>query len=279
MWVESESVLSVNGNGFFSLRLNGVTDSGLVGLSVAGIPDQNGLIPISFVTTQGRSLLYQFSFAENIEKFPVDSTTQISARVFDFNLLQDHRDEFAIESSMVFTMDIINSQDAVVITNEEGGVDLIFPIDDTLRISASTQGGNLPTPVIGGITIIDDSQTVIGSSSGSVLSTAGSDGSFGESTSLVDLEIARNSRYTIEIGLPTTLSFVLSTPLSQKNYDFSCRLYYDESVTTTGQNVTSIQEANQFIIGGQLNPATLPVICNMPPNQQIIFSVNGEVIG
>lgn len=279
IWIETESQVSFNGNGFFSFRLNGVSDSGLVGLVVAGIPDQSGLIPVGFVTTEGSSQLYKYSIAQNIEKFPLDSTTEVSARVFDFNVLQDLRDEFTIDSATVFTMDIINSQDAVVLENEEGGVDIIFPNDDTLKISASTQGGNLPIPVIGSVSVVDEEQTVLATSSGTVMNTADSDGSFGESTSLVDLEIARNSRYTLQVGLPTPLSFVLDTPISQKNYGFSCRLYYDESVTTTGLNVTSVEEANQFIIDGQLNPETLPVICNMPQNQQTIFSVNGEIIG
>lgn len=279
MWIETESQVSFNGNGFFSLRLNEISDSGLIGLVVAGIPDQSGLIPISFVTTEGSSQLFKYSIAENLEKFPLDTTTEISARIFDFNVLEDLRDEFTIDSATVFTMDIINSQDVIVLTNEEGGVDLIFPNDDNIRISASTQGGNTPTPVMGTISVKDAEQNVLATSPLTTLNMADSDGSFGESTTLIDLEITRNTRYTIEIGLPTPLSFVLDTPISQKNYDFSCRIYYDESVTTTGLNVTSVEEANQFILAGELDPATLPVICNMPPKQQTIFSITGEIIG
>lgn len=274
MWIESEPDIGFAGNGFFDFKVNDVpVISGLTTLTTAGISDQNGLLNIEFTSPTGqRSNVFIFSFEDNSDLFPLNSKQVITTDVKDFVIKKDLRVEFTIVESQVFSMEIVNSADAITIVNEQGGIEVAFPQDNSLKISRNTVSGLLPKPAMGMITITDSIGNVIASAPQTSAQTRLNGGGYGSSEFLIDVSLARNSIYTIKITDPTPFEFTIETPLSQKNYDFSCRLQWEEAIHSNGSlKPRSASELTQWFSYQVTLVENVPIICNLPIDQETVF--------
>ena len=278
MWIEGEPDVAYGGNGFFDFLVSdNSVDNGLTTINTAGVTDQNGLLQIEFSLPSGqRSFVYTFSFEDNTDRFPLNSRQVVSAEVRDLVILKELRDKFEIVFAEIFTMDILNSADAITFANLEGGIEVAFPTDNSLKISRNTEVGKLPKVAMGVITVTDANGLIVASAPATTAQLCGlaistthrCPTSFGSSESLVDVLVARDTTYNIKITDPTPFDFNVTFPLSQKNFDFSCRIHYEDPNNTgrlhppaSGGTSGSYWTA---VVYRDINILDSPIICNMP---------------
>lgn len=283
MWIEGEPDVAYGGNGFFDFLVGGNSvDNGLATISTGGVTDQNGLLPIEFALPSGqRSNVYTFSFEDNADRFPLNSRQIITVEVKDFVILKELRDKFSIILAEIFTMDILNSADAITFTNLEGGSEVAFPTDSSLKISRNTMAGVLPKVAMGAITVTDPNGLIVAGAPATTAQLCGlavaeghrCSSRFGASEFLIDVLLARDTTYNIKITDPTALDFDVTFPLSQKNLDFSCRIKWEDPLVQESASryiLTSAGVYWQAVAYRALNILDSPIICNMP-----LDAVNG----
>ncbi len=286
MWIEGEPDVAYGGNGFYDFLVSGNSvDNGLTTISTGGVTDQDGLLNIEFALPSGqRSNVYTFSFEDNVDRFPLNSRQTITAEVRDFVILKELRDQFQIVIAEIFSMDILNSADAITFTNLEGGTEIAFPTDSSLKISRNTEVGKLPKVAMGAVTVTDPNGLIVAGAPATTAQLCGlaistthrCPSSFGGSDFLVDVLLARDTTYNIKITDPTPLDFDLTFPLSQKNFDFSCRVMWEVDPTTVPSVRLGVNSAGGFfqaIVYRQIDQQNYPIICNMP-----LDAVNGTTI-
>lgn len=220
--VKAEPLTQINSLGTFNYVLNGqIVETYRV--SDNGRTNSDG----ERVITQNQPLI--FSFAKHIDQFTEDGLSEVSLVIAD--LVIDTPQSFGINNAIFYTAEFFKSDVITKITNEQGGEDIIFPLDNEIRICAQNtftpfatdieSFGDpvaIPHPPMGSVTLInpDGSSQVIfqatpeGTCSGTTC----------ESTCTFTT-IARNSFYQLEYTDPILLTN-FTTPFSQKNYAFSC---------------------------------------------------------
>jgi len=288
MWVETDPDTSVTGSGAYALNLihhidrnlpqDKIDQTGLV--TVSGVADQNGLVTVEFVDITGqKSNVFTFDFTpENIDLFfPLNSRGEINFDISNFKIQKDFREDFEIANAEIFSIEILNSDDAVIFENIEGIKEVIFPADNRLSISSISSikqesNGNyvgLPRPAVGAITVTDSSGFVIAGSpifSGSHLYDPNA---FPQAPlALIDTNLIRDEKYTVTISDPTPITFTVESPLSQTNFDYSCMLLTFTTLTPTGStagrlayNIDQLQD--------------VPIICNFPFNNTDTITFEG----
>ena len=277
MWIETDPDELLTGDGRFDFNIDqgNVTDSQFSLLSVSGRGDSEGKVTVEFIPITGqKSNVFVFEF--DSFQYPIDSRTIFTGTVSDFNVQKDLRDDFTISSSEIFTMDILNSEDALVIQNLDSSISVLFPADDSLKITVSTQtvrtvccGGivqysGTQHPAMGKVEVIDPDGFLIAGHDAIppnlVFKSSNGRATAGSPVVAVDTLIARDTEYRIVIGSPTPIDFILKTPLSQKNFEFSCVL--DEKAL--GLSLGSMWTGFAY---SQFFPENFPTKCNMPLDQ------------
>jgi len=283
LWVEADPDTTITGTGAYTLNLihhrdlnlpqEKIDQSGLI--TVSGITDQNGLLPIEFVDMLGQKTnVFTFDFTpENIDLFfPLNSRGLINFDMSNFKVQKDFREEFEIAQAQIFSINILNSADAIIFENIDGTIQILQPTDNSLKIVASNQGvkvtscggfaclSGTPHPAMGRVQVFDSNGLVLaGSQAVSAGETRASTCCWSVSSSqvLVDIMISRDATYRIVIGEPTPFDFTFTTPISQKNYEFSCVLDNDAIGI-------SLDQMWKFLGYNLINTDNLPTKCNMP---------------
>ena len=196
----------------------------------------------------------------------------INFDISNFIVQKDFREEFEITSAEIFSIQILNSADAIIFENIEGIKQVIQPNDNSLKIVASNQavrvascGGfscssGTPHPAMGRVQVFDSNGLVIASHepvSAGETRTSTTSWSITPSQVLVDITISRDATYRIVIGEPTPFDFTFTTPVSQKNYEFSCVLDND----AIGVSLDQMWKNFAYNV---INTDNLPTKCNMP---------------
>ena len=210
-----------------------------------------------FVSSTGlRSPSFTFSFEENFDKFPNGiSTLEFVLINSDFTVDSDQN--FQGTKNVLFSMDIAKDPNLIIIDDESGGTERVFPIDSVLKVTGATtavrgtscllyefrisdcpdckvtlrrgsnSSPNNPDSCIGTIsttTFDTDTARVIGlnllDDSGNLLqSFAGGQGE------VLNELLPRNTNYTLTIASPS-LSTDLSFPKSQQTQSYTCTNEY-----------------------------------------------------
>jgi len=192
------------------------------------VTDSNGKSTVLFVDPIGRANdLYTFSFEDNIDLFPDGQLTEVTFEIRNVRLISNS-DQFALDNSEFFSMVINHDSSKTVIVNEQGEPSLVSLIDDQLTISAlpkSIEGDCIPNPPMGDVFLSTASnpsdRTKIFSAVGTGQKSAVPVCSNPLPTVSIT-DIARNTDYIIQFTDPLD-TVEISTPNSQKNYNFSCQ--------------------------------------------------------
>jgi len=192
------------------------------------VTDSNGKSIVLFVDPIGRANdLYTFSFEDNLDLFPDGQLTEVTFEIRNVRLVSNS-DQFALDNSEFFSMVINSDSSKTVIVNEQGEPSLVSLIDDQLTISAlpkSIEGDCIPNPPMGDVFLSTASnpsdRTKIFSAVGTGQKSAVPVCSNPLPTVSIT-DIARNTDYIIQFTDPLD-TVEISTPNSQKNYNFSCQ--------------------------------------------------------
>jgi len=210
-----------------------------------------------FVSSTGiRSPSFTFSFEENFDKFPNGiSTLEFVLINSDFTVDSDQN--FQGTKNVLFSMDIAKDPNLIIIDDESGGTERVFPTDSVLKVTGATtavrgttcllyekrisdcpackvtlaRGSNTspanPDSCIANISTISfdtDTARVIGlnllDDSGNLLQSF--NGGQGE---VLNELLPRNTNYTLTIASPS-LSTDLSFPKSQQTQSYTCTNEY-----------------------------------------------------
>jgi len=210
-----------------------------------------------FISSTGlRSPSFTFSFEENFDKFP-DGISTLEFVLINSDFTVDSDQNFQGTKNVLFSMDIAKDPNLIIIDDESGGTERIFPTDSVLKVTGATtavrgttcmlyefrisdcpdckvtlrrgsnSSPNNPDSCIANIkTITFDTDTarVIGlnllDDSGNLLqSFAGGQGE------VLNELLPRNTNYTLTIASPS-LSTDLSFPKSQQTQSYTCTNEY-----------------------------------------------------
>ncbi len=210
-----------------------------------------------FISSTGiRSPSFTFSFEENIDKFP-DGLSTLEFVLINSDFTVDSDQNFQGTKNVLFSMDIAKDPNLIIIDDESGGTERVYPIDSVLKVTGATtavrgttcllyekrisdcpdckvtlnrgsnSSPNNPDSCIANITTITfdtDTARVIGlnllDDSGNLLqSFAGGQGE------VLNELLPRNTNYTLTIASPS-LSTDLSFPKSQQTQSYTCTNEY-----------------------------------------------------
>lgn len=217
----------------------------------------NAGVGAEFVSSIGlRSPSFTFSFEENFDKFP-DGISTLEFVLINSDFTVDSVQNFQGTKNVLFSMDIAKDPNLIIIDDESGGTERIFPTDSVLKVTGATtavtgttcllyekkisdcpdckvtlnrgsnSSPNNPDSCIANITTITfdtDTARVIGlnllDDSGNLLqSFAGGQGE------VLNELLPRNTNYTLTIASPS-LSTDLSFPKSQQTQSYTCTNEY-----------------------------------------------------
>ncbi len=203
--------------------------------------DSNGKSKIIFIDQFGnQNELYSFFFEDNIDRFPDFRLTELRFEVRDVRL-QSNLDSFALDIAELFSMIINHDSSKTVIVNERGEPSLVSLKDDGITISAlpkSIGSDCVPNPPMGDVFLSTASNPNDRIKIFSGVTTGQKDVSpvrcFNSSPTVSITDISRNTDYIIQFTDPQA-TVQISTPNSQKDYNFSCQ-YTDISLTVRDCN-------------------------------------------
>jgi len=212
-----------------------------------------------FISSTGlRSPSFTFSFEENFDKFP-DGLSTLEFVLINSDFTVDSDQIFQGTKNVLFSMDIAKDPNLIIIDDESGGTERVFPIDSVLKVTGATTAvrgttcllyekrisecatsgcrvtlnrGSNSSPNnpdscianISSITFDTDTARVIGlnllDDSGNLLqSFAGGQGE------VLNELLPRNTNYTLTIASPS-LTTDLSFPKSQQTQSYTCTNEY-----------------------------------------------------
>jgi hypothetical protein len=218
--IKTEPLSEIVTTGIFNYLLNGVVVETFA-ISDVGRTNSDGERIINGNTP------IDFSFEANVDIFTEDGLSEIVLQIESLEIIKTP-DKFGIVNADLYTAQFFKSDVITKITNEEGGEDIIFPIDDQIKICAQNGAivdemgnavGSIPSPPMGKVDLTRPDGTVETIFQGVPEGTCDADGLCESICTFTD--IARNSFYELEYFDPIKL-VNFSTPISQKNYYFEC---------------------------------------------------------
>lgn len=205
-------------------------------MTVSEISGVNGT-NMEFISPTGtKSDSFTFSFADNLDKFPVQGVTKVEVKINNLNLELDSTEQFGATSLDIFSMNIATDPDLVIVQNEEGETQRIYPKDISFKYHNSgrfsldgTQCRGYNTRDAGTIEIFDSENTLLQSGQLKI----GSDTygiNCGRNFNVLSLTLDRDTTYrlvhtanpTTDSTLSTQFDVTFTTPKSQKNYSLQC---------------------------------------------------------
>lgn len=245
-----------------SLDIRVVGDTSATDLSLTGSADFDILIAnqtiftepiqISFNKAQGSGDIttgfnidgetkngFLLSFQDYIDKFPEQGTTELQINLNNVEITIDSRESFTSPELNLLTMTIDSDPNLILITNEQGDVERVLPIDGGLAYhnlglfsldnSGSGQCRGYNTRHSGTIEIFDSENVLLQSGILKVGNTYSSE--CGRFWNALNLVLERDTEYRLVHSgdTDTTANFDITfkTPLSQKDYSLRC--YYGNS--------------------------------------------------
>ncbi len=237
LFISTDPMIAVSGKGFFDIKIaNQTILTQPIEISVSGMTDQNGQLTILFVSPLGStSDVFLFQFKDNLDKFATQGLTKIEYKVSDFALIVNTFD-FNVDEETIFEMDIAKDPNLIIIVNEEGGTQRIFPTDDRIRLCSSTSSYSykvcaVNSPTFGCQRYRTLTQSISAPTMGEwkffKFDVEGNEMLFDQGDSFIklcplDVTVQRNEIYKIEIGSPTIGNIKWKTPMEQENYLFQC---------------------------------------------------------
>ena len=107
-------------------------------LQVADTTDANGEAVVFFIGPTGAlSPNFIFEFANFINDFPNEVITPLALHLDFFNI-SDGTNDFSIRNLELFSMDIARDDQKILITNEEGITERVYPSDSRILITTKT---------------------------------------------------------------------------------------------------------------------------------------------
>ena len=156
------------------------------------------------------------------------------------------------EPTTINTLTFDNQPNKILVLQETGESVKIYPEDDKIQIwlsasdisyrkgqCQSSTGGSCyrysyalatasPRPAIGEITVLDSIGNQIAQTTAIEENGSKTWINYRESlpsTKALELDLQRNSHYTVKIGSPNNIEFIIDTPKSQQNFVYSCTIY------------------------------------------------------
>lgn len=168
-----------------------------------------------------------FSFAEHVDTFTNEGLSNVVLLIDELEI-EKTPNIFGITDAEFYTAQFFKSDLITKITNEQGGEDIIFPVDDQIKICAQNNAvvnemgdavATIPSPPMGKVDLTRPDGTTETIFQGVNEGTCGADGLCESICTFTD--ISRNSFYSLEFNDPIKITNV-TTPFSQKNYYFEC---------------------------------------------------------
>ena len=180
---------------------------------------------------QGTSSDFTFFFADHIDRFRESGVTELEIKLNDVDLTLDSRDSFGATELDLFSMTIDADPNLLLITNEEGGIEKVYPKDTFLFYTNSgdrqMQGNNCRsywTRDGGTIDLYDSENNLLKTGRLSVKPCA--------SHEAIRDNLFRDQTYRLVHISPdrpeTNFDITFTTPKSQKNYNLGC--YWSNSI-------------------------------------------------
>ena len=235
-------------------------------ISITGITDENGELKIDYVNPQGlKSVNFFFSFKDHIDKFQPTGTDNVEFVINNVSVSSGEF-EYALESGVIYSIEIARDPNKIIITDESGGMKRIFPTDDVINVGSYANSYTyvkttrtypyrttvtaccIPAPAMGG----GEFTHILQDGTEEVLATfnANSGGScvtapFTHRTTctqfakISNLKIQRDEIYRLDITSPTKASITFKTPIEQESYSFYCKTSQSSGVQSLNCNFLS----------------------------------------
>lgn len=187
-----------------------------------------------FVSPTGqKSNDFAFFFADNLDKFPTQGTTELKITLNNVEITIDSRESFASSELNLLTMTIDTDPNLLLITNEQGDIERILPKDIGLTyhnlgsISIRSNGlqcGGYHVRDSGNIEIFNSEGTSLDSGRLKLGDTYGT--ACGRLYNVIQVTLDRDTEYRL-VHTDTTdpsadFDITFKTPISQKNFGLRC---------------------------------------------------------
>jgi len=237
LFISTDPMIAVSGKGFFDIKIaNQTILTQPIEISVSGMTDQNGQLAIQFVSPLGaKSDIFLFQFKDNLDKFATQGLTKIEYKVTDFSLIVNTFN-FNVDEETIFEMDIAKDPNLIIIVNEEGGTQRIFPTDDRIRLCSQTgkfcwKQCVVNSPSFGcqryKTVCTTVGSPIIGAWKFSKFDVEGNEILFEQGDSFnnscpFDTIVQRNEIYKFQIASPTKATIKWKAPMENESFLFSC---------------------------------------------------------
>jgi len=225
-------------------------------ISITGFTDENGELTIDYVNPIGlKSKDFLFSFSDHLDKFPITGNEKVEFELNNIKISSGNF-EFALESVVIYSIEVATDLNQIIIVDEEGGRTRVFPTDDTLRLYSTTATQYVarncvprricspaytwccyiaPAMGSGQLTHIlkDGTEEVVAEFDAN---------SAGGASQKINMKIQRDEIYRIDITSPTKVSITFKTPIEQTTYTFYCK--GTSATSTTGLGYCNFQQAS-----------------------------------
>jgi len=229
--IASNPDFTITGSSNFDLLIGGNTIFTMqVPVTFSGISGEDGVIG-QFGGTSGS---FVFFFADHLDEFPTLGTTMLEMKLNNVDINLDSRENFGATVLDLFTMNIDTDPDQILITDEQGEVQRIYPKDTKIRYFNS------------GDRVRDDSKRCLSSWTmhGGTIELYDSENNLLIKNELrvipcivtgafpADLLLFRNQEYrlvhTLDSNPETNFDIKFTTPKSQKIFNLGC--YWSNSI-------------------------------------------------
>ena len=175
---------------------------------------------------------FTFSFEEHRDKFPVQGTAELQVNLSNVEIIIDSRETFASQELNLLTMTIETDPNLILIINEEGNVERVFPTDvgfayhNTGNFALKSGGfcGSYWTRHSGTIEIFDSENVRLASGVLKIGNTYTSQ--CGRNHNVISLTLERDQTYRLvhsgDTQINANFDITFTTPQSQKNYSLQC---------------------------------------------------------
>ncbi len=263
LFIVTDPTIAVSGKGFFDIKIGNQTIlTEPIQISVSGMSDPNGEIPILFVSPLGStSDIFLFQFKENIDKFTTQGLTKIEYKISGLTLSANNFD-FGIEDTIIFEMEIARDPNKIIITNEEGATLRVFPFDQVVSLCSSSSkycykqcwqrsvrfGCIKYRTVCQGI-----APPLVGAWEFFKFDVDGKESLFESGASFtgacpLNIIVQRDEVYKIEVSSPTAGTVKWKSSEEQEKYRFNCVQGYDRTIGFTGTTCNFRPQDNQAFI-------------------------------
>lgn len=221
-------------------------------IEINGISDADGMVQIQFVSPTGTlSDALLFTFDDEFDKFGNEQVTLMRLNLVDLSV-SDETENFSLVDHDVFTLDIARDDIKLIIIDETGGTDRVYPTDSRIVITSKAKtirgtqcliyqslvnqlgtgcsARNLSCPCFGTSIGIGTNNVVAGTTSPPSITGINLFDQFGQfllselggsSGVVFDELVTRNENYTLEILSPI-MSSDLSFGKAQETQSYTC---------------------------------------------------------